>query len=59
MATPQQGQSKAGAAIPGQSSTGLTLEVRRTFASPREKVFAAWAQREQLEKLMCADQAAQ
>lgn len=58
MATPQQGQSKAGAAKPGQSSTGLTLEVRRTFASPREKVFAAWAQREQLEKWMCADQAA-
>jgi uncharacterized protein YndB with AHSA1/START domain len=33
----------------------ITLQVRRTFAAPREKVFAAWAQREQLEKWMCAD----
>jgi uncharacterized protein YndB with AHSA1/START domain len=38
-----------------QSSPGLTLQVRRTFAAPREKVFAAWTQREQLEKWMCAD----
>ena len=33
----------------------FTLEVRRTFAAPREKVFAAWAQREQLEQWMCKD----
>jgi uncharacterized protein YndB with AHSA1/START domain len=38
-----------------QQSPQFTLEVRRTFAAPREKVFAAWAQREQLEKWMCAD----
>ena len=38
-----------------QSSPGLTLQVRRTFAAPREKVFAAWTQREQLEKWMCRD----
>jgi len=38
-----------------QSQSGLTLEVRRTFQTPREKVFAAWAQREQLEKWMCRD----
>ena len=44
MATPQHSHQ-----IPG-----FTLEVRRTFAAPREKVFAAWAEREQLEKWMCA-----
>jgi uncharacterized protein YndB with AHSA1/START domain len=32
-----------------------TLQIRRTFAAPREKVFAAWARREQLEKWMCKD----
>lgn len=36
----------------------FTLEVRRTFAAPREKVFAAWAQREQLEQWMCKDESA-
>jgi len=45
MAAPQQGQRK----------TSFTLEVRRTFAVPREKVFAAWAQRDQLEQWMCKD----
>ena len=34
----------------------LTLQIRRTFAAPREKVFAAWAQREQLEQWMCKDE---
>lgn len=38
-----------------QSSPELTLQVRRTFAASREKVFAAWTQREQLEKWMCRD----
>jgi uncharacterized protein YndB with AHSA1/START domain len=38
-----------------QSSPGLTLQIRRTFAAPREKVFAAWTQREQLERWMCRD----
>lgn len=33
----------------------FTLQVRRVFAAPREKVFVAWAQREQLEKWMCKD----
>ena len=33
----------------------FTLEIRRTFAAPREKVFAAWAEREQLEQWMCKD----
>ena len=33
----------------------FTLEIRRIFAAPREKVFAAWAQREQLERWMCRD----
>ena len=31
-----------------QSSPELTLQVRRTFAASREKVFAAWTEREQL-----------
>lgn len=39
-------------------SKGLTLEIRRTFAAPREKVFAAWVQREAVEKWMCRDVAA-
>jgi uncharacterized protein YndB with AHSA1/START domain len=34
----------------------LTLQIRRTFAAPREKVFAAWAQRDQLEQWMCKDE---
>jgi uncharacterized protein YndB with AHSA1/START domain len=38
-----------------QSSPALTLTVRRTFAAPREKVFAAWTQPAQLEKWMCRD----
>ncbi|HEY6385914.1 MAG TPA: SRPBCC domain-containing protein [Candidatus Acidoferrum sp.] len=39
----------------GQANTGFTLQIRRTFAVPRERVFAAWAEREQLEKWMCRD----
>jgi uncharacterized protein YndB with AHSA1/START domain len=38
-----------------QSSADPTLQIRRTFAAPREKVFAAWTRREQLEKWMCRD----
>jgi uncharacterized protein YndB with AHSA1/START domain len=38
-----------------QQTAGFTLQIRRTFAAPREKVFAAWAQREQLEQWMCKD----
>jgi uncharacterized protein YndB with AHSA1/START domain len=38
-----------------QPTPGFTLEIRRTFAAPREKVFAAGAQREQLEQWMCKD----
>lgn len=41
-----------------QPTPGFTLEIRRTFAAPREKVFAAWAQREQLEQWMCKDESA-
>jgi uncharacterized protein YndB with AHSA1/START domain len=43
---------------PGRGKTGLTLEVRRTFAFPRERVFAAWTDRKQLEQWMCRDAAA-
>jgi uncharacterized protein YndB with AHSA1/START domain len=42
----------------GQANPDFTLQIRRTFAAPREKVFAAWAEREQLEKWMCRDVAA-
>jgi uncharacterized protein YndB with AHSA1/START domain len=38
-----------------QQEPEYTLQIRRTFAAPREKVFAAWARREQLEKWMCKD----
>lgn len=38
-----------------QPKEGLTLEVRRTFAFPRERVFAAWTERDQLERWMCKD----
>jgi uncharacterized protein YndB with AHSA1/START domain len=38
-----------------KSSPELTVQVRRVFAAPREKVFAAWAQPNQLEKWMCRD----
>ena len=38
-----------------QQTPGFTLQIRRIFAAPREKVFAAWAQREQLEQWMCKD----
>jgi len=41
-------------ATPGPSSD-TRLEIRRTFAAPREKVFAAWTRREELEKWMCKD----
>jgi uncharacterized protein YndB with AHSA1/START domain len=58
MATPQPGHSKQDQDKSQKSGTALTLEVRRTFAASRQKVFAAWAQREQLEKWMCADQGA-
>lgn len=34
---------------------GLTLKVKRTFQAPREKVFAAWTERAQMEKWMCRD----
>jgi len=32
-----------------------TLEIRRTFQAPRERVWAAWTERERLEKWMCRD----
>jgi uncharacterized protein YndB with AHSA1/START domain len=38
-----------------QSSPEVSLQVRRTFAAPLEKVFAAWTEPEQLEKWMCRD----
>ncbi|MGO4882180.1 MAG: SRPBCC family protein [Bryobacteraceae bacterium] len=31
------------------------LRMRRVFAAPRERVWAAWTQREQLEQWMCRD----
>jgi len=33
----------------------FSLQIKRTFAAPRGRVFAAWAEREQLEQWMCAD----
>jgi uncharacterized protein YndB with AHSA1/START domain len=34
-------------------NTAPSLQVRRTFNAPRERVFAAWTQKEQLERWMC------
>lgn len=36
-----------------QAVPQLNLEVRRTFAASRERVFAAWTQREQYSQWMC------
>jgi len=33
----------------------MALELRRVFQAPREKVWAAWTQRAQLEEWMCKD----
>ncbi|HMC63187.1 MAG TPA: SRPBCC domain-containing protein [Candidatus Solibacter sp.] len=41
-----------------QSRPDFTLQIRRTFAAPREKVFAAWSDPAQLEKWMCREVAA-
>ena len=41
-----------------KQASKFTLEVRRTFAAPREKVFAAWAQRDRLEQWICKDESA-
>lgn len=38
--------------IPGPQTR---LQIRRTFAAPRTKVYQAWTQREHLEKWMCRD----
>jgi uncharacterized protein YndB with AHSA1/START domain len=38
-----------------EPGSGTSLEIRRIFAAPREKVFAAWTKREQLERWMCKD----
>lgn len=35
------------------------LQIHRTFAAPRQRVFDAWAQPEQLERWMCKDVATQ
>jgi uncharacterized protein YndB with AHSA1/START domain len=42
------------AATPGTSGK---LEVRRTIAAPREKVFEAFARQEQMDRWMCRDEA--
>jgi uncharacterized protein YndB with AHSA1/START domain len=36
-------------------STGTTLEIRRIFHAPRQKVFQAWTQLEAVERWMCRD----
>jgi uncharacterized protein YndB with AHSA1/START domain len=40
---------------PSQQSPEFLLEIRRTFPASRERVFAAWARREELERWMCKD----
>jgi uncharacterized protein YndB with AHSA1/START domain len=36
-----------------QAGPGLSLQVRRIFNAPRDRIFAAWTEREQLVKWMC------
>ncbi len=38
-----------------QQNPDTWLQLRRTFAAPREKVFRAWTDRQALEKWMCRD----
>jgi uncharacterized protein YndB with AHSA1/START domain len=37
------------------SGPGLSLQIKRTFQAPREKVWAAWTERKGLEQWMCRD----
>ena len=40
------------------AASEFLLQIHRTFAAPRQRVFDAWAKREQLERWMCKDVAA-
>jgi uncharacterized protein YndB with AHSA1/START domain len=37
------------------SNTGTTLQIRRVFQAPREKVFRAWTELQAVEQWMCRD----
>ncbi len=37
------------------TSTSTSLQICRTFRAPRDRVFAAWTERAQLERWMCRD----
>jgi uncharacterized protein YndB with AHSA1/START domain len=39
----------------GLGGPGLSLQIKRTFQAPREKVWAAWTERKGLEQWMCRD----
>lgn len=39
----------------GTTGSDTSLEFRRVFRAPREKVWSAWTDREQLEQWMCRD----
>jgi uncharacterized protein YndB with AHSA1/START domain len=43
---------------PTQTNPEFLLQIRRTLHASRERVFAAWAERDQLERWMCKDVAA-
>jgi uncharacterized protein YndB with AHSA1/START domain len=40
---------------PSPQGHEFLLQIRRIFNVPRERVFAAWADREQLQRWMCKD----
>jgi len=48
-----------GRAVEVDPAAPASLEIRRLFKAPRERVFAAWTQREQLERWMCKDEPTQ
>ena len=50
MASPISGPA---AEVSGTKVPAAKIEVRRMFVAPADKVFAAWTQREKLEKWMC------
>lgn len=39
-----------------QANPEYTLQVRRTFAAPRERVFQTWIEKQELEQWMCRDE---
>src|SRR5277367_4970418 len=46
---------RSGSMATQTASSGTTVQVRRTFSAPRQKVFRAWTELEALNHWMCRD----